>query len=327
MIMSEDEKELAVYHEVFNSAAKQISESRSFFEKMYKTTLGAILLIATVGIGTFYWLVGQKYADIEATVARKTNEQIAVLEQQIRKRVEDEFKTEKMKALIRSVAQDQTKSGLSDVITRAVGDQVQAAIKAESPRIQQTVIAQTKKSVSELAPTIDRGVKEKTAEAEGRVQSRIAQWEDVLQAGNLAILAKNGSGEDYDKLMALTQTTQNPQIRRLGITTHNQLFIEMSGIYVSKEFVEKKSEQELLPLLNDPNPLIRKAAIDGLVAIGSKAIVPALLEKAEHDPFMIVRNAAFHGLQTLTGEHIEALQIDRWQAWWKKNKEVWPPKK
>ena len=264
--MSENDKEFTVYRQISEYAASQISESRTFFEKMYKTTLGAILLIAAVGLGLFYWLVGQKYADIEASMNRKTNEQLAVLQQQIRNRVEDEFKTEKMKVLIRSVAQEQTKSGLSDVITRAVGDQVQGAIKAETPKIQQTVIQETKKSVSELAPTIDRAVKEKAAEAEGRIQSRIAKWEDVLRAGNLAILARNGSGVAYDQLMALAGTTQNPDIREIGITTQNQLFLEMSQpIYSNRHFKEKKSGQELLKLLDDPQPLTRQAAIDELV--------------------------------------------------------------
>jgi hypothetical protein len=326
--MSENDKEHAIYSQVYESAAKQISESRSFFEKMYKTTIGAILLIAAVGIGVFYWLVGQKYADIEASVARKTDEQIAALQQKIRDRVEDEFKTEKMKALIRSVAQDQTKSGLSDVISQAVGGQVQAAIKAEGPRIQQTVIAETKKSVSELAPIIDKTVKEKASEAESRVQGRLAQWEDVVQAGNLAIVARNGSGEAYDKLMTLSQTTKNPEVRSIGVTTKNQIFLEMNqGIYMQRQFKEKKTEQELVKLLDDPNPLTRQAAIDSLVATGNKAIVPILLEKAERDPFMVVRHAAFRGLATLTGEEIEALQIDRWHGWWKKNKQTWPSKK
>ena len=64
-----------------------------------------------------------------------------------------------------------------------------------------------------------------------------------------------------------------------------------------------------------------------LVAIGDKSIVPRLLEKAEHDPFIVVRHAAFRGLQTLTGQQIEALRIEQWKAWWTKNKDIWPPKK
>jgi HEAT repeat protein len=96
--------------------------------------------------------------------------------------------------------------------------------------------------------------------------------------------------------------------------------------YSSRKFKEQKTEPELLKLLDDPAPLTRQAAIDSLVGLGNKAIVPRLLEKAESDPFIVVRHAAFNGLKTLTGEQIEAPQIERWKLWWEKHKEAWPPK-
>jgi len=326
--MGVNKRDFTLFNQISDAAAKQISESRSFYERMFKTTLSAILLIATVAVGVFFWLLGQKYAEIEATVARKTDEQVTQLQQQIRDRLEEEFKKEKMQELIRTVAQDQTRSGLSDVITRAVGDQVRVAIKAEGPNIHQTVIQETKKSVLGLAPTIEKAVHEKAAEAESRVQGRIAQWEDVLRAGNLAILARNGSGEDFDRLMTVRRTTKNPQIQQIAVTTYNQLYLDMNQpFYTTRQFMEKKTEQELIILLDDPAPLSRKAAIDSLVETGNKSIVPKLLEKAEHDPFMVVRHAAFKCLQTLTGEKIDALQIDRWKAWWQTQKDSWPPKK
>lgn len=80
-------------------------------------------------------------------------------------------------------------------------------------------------------------------------------------------------------------------------------------------------------MLDDLSPLVRKAAIDSLVGFGNKAIVPRLLEKAERDPLMVVRHAAFNGLKTLTGEQIEVLQIKQWKHWWEKHKEDWPPKR
>ena len=89
--------------------------------------------------------------------------------------------TRQMKALIQSVAQDQTKSGLTDVIAQAVDSQVQNAIQAEHPKIQQTVIQETKKTVSQLTPTIDRAVKEKAEEAEGRVFRSNCTWEEVYK--------------------------------------------------------------------------------------------------------------------------------------------------
>jgi hypothetical protein len=325
--MAVNKRDFALFNEISDSAAKQISESRSFFEKMYKTTMAAILLIAAIGLSIFFWFFGQKYSDIEASVSRKTDEQIVALQQQIRKRVEEEFKTENMKALIRSVAQEETKSGLSEVILRAVGDQVQNSIKAQSPKIQETVIQETKKSVSGLAPTIDKAIAIKAKDAENRIQNRIAQWEEISQVGNLAILARNGDGGAYDRLMTLGRTKNNPDIQLIATTTENQLFIEMNQpFYSQRNFIEEKSEQEMLKLIDDPQPLIRKAAIDTLANKGNKSIVPRLLDKAETDPYLVVRHAAFHGLQVLTGEKIEALQLSRWKAWWQKNKDIWPPK-
>ena len=96
------------------------------------------------------------------------------------------------------------------------------------------------------------------------------------------------------------------------------------SIYTSRTFSETKTEPELLILLDDPHPLVRCAAIDELVKYGNKSIVPKLLEKAEHDPFMVVRRAAFRALRVLTGEKFEAMDIDAWKAWWAKKKDTWP---
>jgi hypothetical protein len=91
--MSGSGNESNVYSKLYEFAATQIFQSCDFFEKAYKIALRVLLLIAVVVIGVFYWLLGQKYTDIEATITRKTDEQLGVLQQQILKRVEDEFRT------------------------------------------------------------------------------------------------------------------------------------------------------------------------------------------------------------------------------------------
>jgi HEAT repeat protein len=94
---------------------------------------------------------------------------------------------------------------------------------------------------------------------------------------------------------------------------------------MNKSFRETQTVQELLKLLDDPNPQNRQAAIDTLVGQGNKSIVQRLLEKAEHDPSIAVRHAAFRGLQIITAKQFDA-EIEQWQAWWKEDKENWPPK-
>src|SRR2546422_673103 len=132
-----------------------------------------------------------------------------------------------MRALIREVAIAQTKAGLSDVINRAVVETVERRVKAEEPQIKETVAAETKKAVSGLGPTIEAQIHKKATEAENRIQARIAQSEQVIKAGNLAILARNGLATAYDELMKIAGNTPNPDIQTIAVTSRNQLYVEM----------------------------------------------------------------------------------------------------
>lgn len=78
-------------------------------------------------------------------------------------------------------------------------------------------------------------------------------------------------------------------------------------------------------LLDDPNQLIRWAAVDGLSHKNDKSIVPMLMEIINHDNSLWVREAAYHALQSLTGQHFEILQADQWNSWWEASKVNWPP--
>ncbi len=317
------------YKDITEFAARQVSESRQMFERFYKLTFGSIAIVAALITGGFYFLVGREYRDIEskvqATVGKKTDEEIARLQQEVRARIEAEFKTENLHRLVREVAAEQTKAGIQDVITRVVVERVQARIEAEQPQIHDTVIQETKKAVAGLSPTLEGEVQKLASQAENRIGARIGKWEEVIKAGNLSIMARNGLGTAYDELLKLGATTTNSDISTIAVTTRNQLYLEMNqSMYETRNFTVKKTRQELTALLGDPQPLTRKAAIDDIVSTGEKSVVPKLLDMAEHDPFIIVRHAAYHGLQTLTGQHIDALQVDDWKAWWKANEGTWP---
>ncbi len=323
--MAEKELDFNAYKEIYQFAAAQVSESRTAFERYYKLTIGGMLLIASLTIGAFFWLVGKEYKDIAATVEKKTDTQIAALEREIRDRVDQQFKTENMRALIREVAIAQTKAGLSDLINRAVVETVERRVKAEEPQIKETVATETKKAVSGLGSTIEAQIHKQATEAENRIQARIAQSEQVIRAGNLAILARNGLATAYDELMKIAGNTSNSDIQMIAVTTRNQLYLEMdTPLYTTRMFKAQKSKQELLALLDDQQPLMRKAAIDSLVSLGEKSVVAKLLQIQERDPFIVVRQAAYRGLKSLTGQEIDPLAFDQWSAWWSKNKDGWP---
>ena len=93
------------YKDITEFAARQVSESRQMFERFYKLTFGSIAIVAALITGGFYFLVGREYRDIEskvqATVGKKTDEEIARLQQEVRARIEAEFKTENLHRLVR----------------------------------------------------------------------------------------------------------------------------------------------------------------------------------------------------------------------------------
>lgn len=326
--MANGQPEVNPYREIYQFAAGQISESRATFERYYKLTIGGLVLLATLTIGVFFWLVGKEYRDIAAGVRIRTDAETETLKQDIRKRIEDQFKTENMRVMIREVAVAQTKAGLSDVINRAVVETVERRVRAEEPQIHQAVVQETQKAVLAVQPSMKGEIKQRVDELSATIEARIAQTQELLRVANLSILARNGLGPAYDELVRLGNTTSNADIRAISTTTQNQVYLEMDvPFYTTKSFTTPKSVQELITLLENEQPLVRKAAIDDLTAKGEKAIVPKLLQIAEHDPYMVVRQAAFRALQVLSGQQIPPLQIQAWKSWWDQNKGNWPPPK
>lgn len=312
-----------LYKDIYEFAANQVSESRAGFERYYKITIGGMVLLATLAVGIFFWLVGKQYSDIANTVQTKTDNQLAELQQEVRARIEDEFKTEKMRTLIHDVAVQQTKSGLGTTINRAVARTVESRVAAEGPQIARTVQTETKKATAGLFPIIDKAVKEQTTVAAAHIQQQMAQWQEVIKAGNLAILARNGIGSAYDELQQLAIHTSNQDVKMVALSTRNELWLEMDQIhsmYQTRQFRVTPSKEELIRLMNDPQPLTRKAAIDTLVNTNDKSIIPQLIHIYEGDQMILVRTAAYHGLEQLTGQKFEPLDVAAWKTWWAANK-------
>jgi len=106
------------FKDLYEFSGKQISESRSTFERFYKLTLGAMGLVAVVALGFFYYFVGQQRKDIDAIVSNQANAHFQDLDKELRAkiiaRIDDEFRTDKMQEMIRTVAREETASGLGN---------------------------------------------------------------------------------------------------------------------------------------------------------------------------------------------------------------------
>lgn len=286
----------------------------------------AILVIGWFGLKSFSDLKEQ----LRDSAAEQLKTETARMQSEIRERLDKQFQTANLQQTVRDAARDATQAAAAPLIRREVTQQVQSHIRAEVPEIHSAVLRETQKGVSALQPTIDSEITKQANAAESRIQAQIAPYGDVIRASKLAALARNGVGTAFDDLMKMSDSP-NRDIQDLVISTHNAIFMEYEQAhtisYIPRIFQpQKKSKEELLPLLSDPQPLTRKAAIDGLSDLGDKSVVPQLLVLMRHDLFMFVRQACFHALIHLTGQNFNPLDTPGWEAWWEKNKDNWPPK-
>lgn len=128
--------EISDAFKLYEFSAKQVSDSRASFEQYYRTTLGAIFAVVTVGGIVFGFLGWDKYKDIESSVTQRAETHFQKVDQDmqsmLRQRIDDEFKTEKIQELIRTEAKAQTKEGLKNEISslRQDVDSTRASVAA-----------------------------------------------------------------------------------------------------------------------------------------------------------------------------------------------------
>jgi hypothetical protein len=262
---------------------------------------------------------------IRKEAQQQSRAEIERMQGEIRATLKAQFEAPSIQAIVREAARESTATTAAPLIKNEVSRQVQVRVRAEQPQIRATVVAETKKGVDAMAPVVSEQVQQQASAAESRIRSQIAPFGDVTRAGTLSTLARNGNGEAFDQLVAMANSSSNPDVKALAVTTQNQLYLEYDqAFYSTRIFKEHKTNEQLLALLDDALPLARKAAIDGLSAAGIKSAVPKLITMMKNDPFILVREAAYHALKQLTGKDIEPLDTASWDRWWEENKVAWP---
>jgi hypothetical protein len=91
--------------------------------------------------------------------------QTAEIQQQISKRLNDEFKTEAIRQTVQAAAKQQTAGALMPIITTEVKSQVAAGVKSEQQDVQRTMLQQMHQSVEDLKPTINKRVDDTVGQA------------------------------------------------------------------------------------------------------------------------------------------------------------------
>jgi hypothetical protein len=221
--------------------------------------LGAIRIVA-IPVGAaivFLGLFGFKsFSDLKDQLQNSATQQInsetLKMQQEIRNRLDDQFKTPVLQGLVRDAARDATEKSAKPLIEAEVKREVQDHIKAEAPQIRAAVINETKLGVAQMKPQIDSEISKQAADAKASIEAQIAPYGALVNAGTLAELAQNGSGTAFDALMRMSGSS-DPRIIELISTAHNAVFLQFendNGIYMGRQFTVKKAQDELFLLLS-----------------------------------------------------------------------------
>ena len=316
----------------FDRSLSEMDRSREYFEALFKRTLWAVGIVLALILAGGGFLGFRSWSDVQERMDSKLKETQTAIEARgqkaiqdtdkvIRDRAEAAFKDESIRTYVRQVAKEKTTSELSNLIQQTVGEQVAIRVKAEEPQINKTVVQETKHAIDNITPLISSEVDKKSSQAIAPLRSQIESYQQILNISTLALLARNGNAAAYDQLEQTGMHTADPNLREICLSTLNQVYLEMNvPFYAGRTFSQPKDTPELKKLLDSPDFTVRWAAVDALVAKGQKDLVPKLMEFINHDNSMWVRGAAYQALRTLTGQNIEKLQREQWNAWWNANK-------
>jgi hypothetical protein len=184
-------------------AQRQAAGEIAFFERLFTKTIWCIGAVLAVGfaLATFFGL--NTLTQIREDARKAADAESVNVRAEVRKRIDDEFRSEQIKKLVREVAEDRTKNELQGVIRSEVGK----GIQQQAPAIRKAVEDETKRSVRELEPTIGSIVSKETQkrvdESVKPVQERLGVYGEIIAVETLATLANANNRPAFDKLMAM----------------------------------------------------------------------------------------------------------------------------
>jgi hypothetical protein len=315
---------------------------RDYFEMLYKWTAGSLTVIVVVVGGLIAFVGWHTIEDIRKQAQSATKEEIdnirkqsretlaqqtAQIQQQIAKRLDDEFKTEAIRQMVQSAAKQQTAGALLPIITSEVRTQVSAGVKSEQQVVQHTLWQEVHQSVDELKPTINKRVDESVTQSvnaavreqvDSQITPRIKELENSAQVSTLINQAESGDGSSFDTLVRMAGDSQVPQsVRDLALKVARSILASHnSGLYSTRTFTPAKTEAEEIAFLQDSDALSRQAAVDSLGIEYWKNHMDQLFATMTSDPSLQVRTSGFVRFKGITQMKYDALDNYNAVQWW-----------
>lgn len=297
--------------------------------KIVAVPLGA--LIAVVGLFGFKSLSDLKEsiqnearAETKTEIARmqgETDAQIKAMQSEIHARLNQQFQSDNLRGLVKDAAKEQTQTTAKPLIEAEVATQVKQRVDAEQGNIRRAVSEQTQTAVKQMAPQIDKMVKETV---DSKIQTQVEPVERKLSAleriGHLQGLINRMNADDaqaFDALITMPLQTLQPDEQKLVTSSLRSVFLaQNSGIYMSRSFSVPVSEEQLARFLSDGEPTNRQAALDTLLSKKNLKLLPRIVTSLQNDPSLAVRASAYRVFNAWTGQKFNVLDVSTTLAWW-----------
>lgn len=343
--MSEQTEELPIHtrdllkflREENEAARKAVLDDSEATRRMLRHTLWVVAIPITAAIGMVGFLGIRSFSDIRSGIQQEARTQLEAevrrMQGEIRNTLADQFKAEHLQQLVRTAARDETVTAARPMIKQEVATQVKSGVAAERGTIQKAVVAQTNSAVAEMNPKINTLVKSAVdAEVSARVAPVVNQTKTLQDQAKalqreqeVALLIGRASADDgqaFDKLYGMWANNgtagDQEQRKRLKLVLMSILNAhDLGGMYMTREFVQPPSHDQLIKFLSDEDSGTRQAALDHYCEMPKDAgVEPRIFQMALSDESLRVRTAAYRVLNKWENAKLVALETYPLLRWW-----------
>ena len=333
-------EELDRQNKYLEFAQGQIEKDRSFYKHLY-TYAGAFLAFMVAIAGIFsYTSVSQMRTDMKASVdaelvalraqagatsseAQATvNSELSNVRTEVQKRIDTEFRSDNIAALVATAAKERTANEISGIIRSETATQVAKGIQDQSPAIQKSVEDQTRAAVTALQPMITSIIK---SELEAQVTKSVAPVEAQMKAyqnlNALSASARNDDRKAFDQLAAIGTEPGEEAVRTLARATVLEIVRQKNNVLrrMSVKFREKQAPEFMKQILRgSKNKDERLAAMDNFPE-SDMSIVPLLVETIRSDDDLEVVATAFRVFDVRTKQSFQFPDYPGVFNWWTSN--------
>ena len=259
------------------------------------------------------------HAEAQATV----QQELANVRIEVQKRIDTEFQSANITALVSNAAKERTEKELTALIQSETSSQVAKSIREQGPTIQKAVEDQTKQAVNALQPTIKE-----------TVEAQTATYGSYIRVGQLAALAKNDSRTAFESLIEIREghaaESRIPELVSLADSTveailydeERDLKTQPSESSVNynhytpdqiQQGLQSHNQADRVRLLDDL-PRLRPQKPFPEVAASPTLLIAVDLIKSDPSIRVIARANLLFNRQT--GQHFKWWEIKGMLTWW-----------